>query len=200
VRPGLLVLAPLRVEALALRAGLPRATAVMRTGMGRERALAIVERARAVDAHAVVVSGVCGAVDPSLRAGDVVVATELRAPDGSVYACNGSETLARKLETAGLCVRTGTIASVEHIAGREARERLSGQAIAVDMESVWLSGAQGDGPFSVARVVVDTASRALLDPRTVMAAIRALFTLRRVGSALSDWARLLECNLPMETP
>jgi 4-hydroxy-3-methylbut-2-en-1-yl diphosphate reductase len=184
----LLVLAPLRAEAIALRAGLPRDAAVLRTGMGRERALAAVPRARAVTAGAVVVSGVCGAVDRRLEPGDVVVATELHGPDGAVEECTGATLLARALERRGIRVRTGPLASLPRIVGRDERRALAGDVVAVDMESAWLVGANADRPFAVARVVVDTADRRLRDPRTLVAGARALGALRRLAPGLVDWA------------
>jgi 4-hydroxy-3-methylbut-2-en-1-yl diphosphate reductase len=185
---SLLVLAPLLAEALALRAGLPRAATVMRTGMGPVKALAAVERARGVEAGAVVVAGVCGAVDPGLRPGDVVVATELHRPDGTVKICTGTSLLTRALERRGVCVYTGPIFSRPAITGPEERRTLAGSALAVDMESAWLSGANGDRPFAVARVVVDSTDRRLADPRTLLAGARALGTLRRMAPGLAEWA------------
>jgi 4-hydroxy-3-methylbut-2-enyl diphosphate reductase len=184
---SLLVLAPLRAEALALRAGLPREASVLRTGMGRDRALAAVERARALDPGAVVVSGVCGAVERGLEPGDVVVATELHGPDGEVKRCAGATLLARALERRGLRVRTGPLLSLPTITGREERRALRGSVLAVDMESAWLAGANGDRPFAVARVVVDTADRRLRDPRTLVAGARALGALRRAAPGLAHW-------------
>jgi 4-hydroxy-3-methylbut-2-enyl diphosphate reductase len=184
----LLVLAPLRAEALALRAGLPGGAVVLHTGMGAEHAPAAVQRSRAVAADAVVVAGVCGGVDPDLRPGDVIVASELHHPNGSVVRCAGAALLARALERRGLRVRTGPLASRPSITGRDERRRLRGVALGVDMESAWLSGANGDRPFAVARVVVDSAGRRLVDPRTLLAGARALDTLRRLGPGLVDWA------------
>jgi hypothetical protein len=48
------------------------------------------------------------------------------------------------------------------------------------MESFWLEEA------AVVRVVVDEAGRRLLHPRTLVAGVRALRALRRVGRALSS--------------
>lgn len=153
-----LVVAPLRIEALALGA--------RRIGMGR----------RELDLPAgSVVAGFCGAVDPSLRAGDVVVATEVRhGPDSRP----ADASVAGRLRAAGLSVRTGPIATVDRIAGP--RERAGVDALAVDMESYWLRDA------AVVRVVVDEAGRRLLHPRTLVAGLRALRALRRVGRVLAS--------------
>lgn len=122
----------------------------------------------------VVVTGTCGAVDPSLKAGDVVVATEVRYGDRTRPA---DPSIAAKLQ--GFRVRTGPIATVDRIAGPRERAAL-GDVLAVDMESFWVDGAP------VVRVVVDEADRRLLHPRTLVAGVRALRTLRRVGRALSS--------------
>ena len=72
---ALLVLAPLRIEQLAL--GEPAGASVMRTGMGPDRARIAAARALAHDARALAVAGLCAGVAPELRAGDVLCATEL---------------------------------------------------------------------------------------------------------------------------
>jgi 4-hydroxy-3-methylbut-2-enyl diphosphate reductase len=126
----------------------------------------------------IVVTGTCGAVDPTLRAGDVVVATEVRY-DGRSRPADAS--IAETLREHGLAVRTGPIVSVRRILRPSERAALGNSgALAVDMESFWLDDA------AVVRVVVDEAGRRLLHPRTLVAGIRALRTLRRVGRALSS--------------
>ncbi|MBI4171459.1 MAG: 4-hydroxy-3-methylbut-2-enyl diphosphate reductase, partial [Actinobacteria bacterium] len=185
----LLVLVPLRAEALALRSGLSRGTSVLRTGIGPRRAGVAVLRARAHPARALAVAGVCGAVDPRLAAGDVVVATELRDGNGSVRPLAGAAVLAKALRSRGLQVALGPLHSVDRVLGPEERNDLRRDgALAVDMESSWLAGADGDRPFAVTRVVVEPAGRGLLDPRTIVAGTRALATLRRAAPALEEWA------------
>src|SRR5207253_7528663 len=44
-------------------------------------------------------------------------------------------------------------------------------------------------PLAVLRVVVETAERELLDPRTAAAGVRALAALRRAAPALAEWAQ-----------
>ncbi len=179
----LLVLAPLAIEALAVRSGLP-GVKVSRTGMGR----------RAVelgDADAIGVAGLCGAVDPALRAGDVVLATELRSEDGKTVACPESSLLVEPLRRMGLSSTAGTLYTASRILGREERARLRDEGVlAVDMESAWLVEAAGDRPVAVLRVVVDSAERRLVSPRTVLAGIRGLWTLRRASAAFVEWAEL----------
>jgi 4-hydroxy-3-methylbut-2-enyl diphosphate reductase len=157
------VLAPLRVEAWAVRG--------IRTGMG--------VRTFAADVGAVVVAGLCGAVDPSLRPGDLVVASEVRG-DGEPVACDTS------IATA-LGARVGPVVSLDHVAG-PAERALLGDALAVDMESYWLARHAGDRPVAVVRAVVDSAGRRLLDPRTIPAGIAGLLALRRAAGVLAAWA------------
>ncbi len=165
------LLAPLRVEAWALRA--------RRTGMGVGEFSA--------DGSAVVIGGLCGAVDPSLRPGDLVVADEVRGP-GASFACAAAGELAAALEARGLAVRVGPIVSVESIAGPAERLALRASgALAVDMESYWLARAAGGRPVAVVRAVVDSAGRRLLDPRTLVAGSRGLRALRRAAPVLRAW-------------
>jgi 4-hydroxy-3-methylbut-2-enyl diphosphate reductase len=159
------VLAPLRVEAWALGA--------RRTGMGAHRFTA--------EGGAVVIAGLCGAVDASLRPGDLVVASEVRTEgEGAPVAC-----LTDLADALG--ARVGPIISLDHIAGPAERARL-GDALAVDMESYWLAQHAGDRPLAVVRAVVDRAGRHLLDPRTPAAGIAGLLALRRVASLLHEWS------------
>jgi 4-hydroxy-3-methylbut-2-enyl diphosphate reductase len=176
----LLVFAPLWIEALAVRSGLPAIT-VRRSGMGR----------REVDfgnADAIGVAGLCGAVDPSLRPGDVVLATELRSEDGKTIACPDSSLLAEPLRRMGLRATTGTLYTASKILGRDERLALREQGVtAVDMESAWIAEPARERPVAVLRVVVDTADRRLASPRTLAAGVRGLWTLRRASAAFVDW-------------
>ena len=179
----LVVIAPLLVEAVAVRSGLP-GIKVKRSGMGR----------RDIDfgdADAIGVAGLCGAVDPSLRAGDVVLATELRSEDGTTVPCPDSALLAEPLRRMGLKAMTGTLFTASKILGREERLELREQGfVAVDMESAWIAEEARNRPVAVLRVVVDTADRSLASPRTLAAGIRGLWTLRRASAAFVDWIDL----------
>jgi len=177
---NLLVVAPLRIEALAVRAGLP-GIKVRRSGMGRREV-------SFGDADAIGVAGLCGAVDPSLRAGDVVLATELRSEDGKTIPCPDSALLAEPLRRMGIRATTGTVYTASRILGREERLELRDAGIiAVDMESAWIAEAARERPVAVLRVVVDTADRRLLRPRTLASGIRGLWTLRRASAAFVEW-------------
>jgi 4-hydroxy-3-methylbut-2-enyl diphosphate reductase len=183
----LLVLAPLRLEAAALRSGRSDVV-VRRTGMGPARARTAAEIARRASVDAVAVAGLCGAVSPTLRPGDVVLASELREPGGAMRACSASATLAERLRGLGLRVTTGPIFCSERILGPAERAALRASgAVAVDMESAWLAEAARNRPFVVLRVVSDAVGRRLLDPRMLPAGIRALRSLRRSAPALAEW-------------
>jgi hypothetical protein len=85
--------------------------------------------------------------------------------------------IAEKLEH--LSPRLGPVVTVDRIAGPRERAAQQG-ALAVDMESFWVE------PRAVVRVVVDEAGRRLLHPMTLVAGVRALHALRRVGRALGS--------------
>ena len=123
-----------------------------------------------------VLVGTCGAVDPSLKAGDVVVATELRHGESTLPV---DASIADKL--GHLSPRLGPVVTVDRIAGpRERAAQQGAGALAVDMESFWVE------PSAVVRVVVDEAGRRLLHPMTLVAGVRALRALRQVGRALGS--------------
>ncbi len=181
---ALLVLTPLRVERAAL--GRTAGARVLRSGMGPSRARIAAARALAVDARAVAVVGVCAGIDPRLRPGDVVCATELRREGAARVEVPGSATLAAEVRRRGLRVHVGAVRSTDRLTGPA--ERNGSDALAVDMESAWLAEGAGERPLAVLRVVADAAGRRLYDPRMLVDGSRALLTLRRAGPALAAWA------------
>ena len=80
---GLVVVAALRTEYASLVGRVPGAT-VERCGMGPERVRRWLPRLAELDPDALVVAGVAGGLDPSLRPGDVVVASEVRDEHGRI--------------------------------------------------------------------------------------------------------------------
>ena len=185
---GLTVVAPLSVEARAVRAGAAWAH-VERVGMGPRRAT---RGARAVDNGPVLIAGFCGALDPDLEPGDVVLANELRGPTGTV-SCPDPAILAGVLRRGGMRVRVGPIASSQRLVVRDRRRALQRSgALAVDMESAWLAAATDGRPLITLRVVLDTHRRELHRPlRTVAGAAIAYRTLRRASALVENWARAL---------
>ncbi|HSP72730.1 MAG TPA: hypothetical protein VLN26_10195 [Gaiellaceae bacterium] len=162
------VVAPLRVEAWAVRG--------RRIGMGARTAPA--------GDGPLVIAGLCGAIDPALRPGDLVVAGELRG-DGEPLSCAADL-------AAALGARVGPIVSLDHVASRAEKLALRETgALAVDMESYWLARSAGDRPVAVVRAVVDRADRRLLDPRTIPAGIAGLRALRRAAPCLGQWSPVM---------
>jgi len=184
----LLVVTPLRFEHAAVRRALPGA-ALLRCGMGEARARAAVPVVARLGPAAVAVAGVCGALDDRLRAGDVVVASEVRGPEG-VVSCS-SERLAAALSAVGMRrVHVGPVRCIDHLVRGAERAALAGDgALAVEMESAWLAPAASGCPFAVLRVVLDTPRRGLTRPLAVACdGVVAWRALRRAAPALAIWA------------
>ena len=186
---GLLVMTPMLVELLAVRRGLPQA-AVVHSGVGAARSRAAALRAERVPAAAVAVAGFCGGVAAGLRAGDVVVANELREHE-RVVACE-SAALAAALATEGVeRVHAGPVACVDHVVRGPERDLLASEgAVAVDMESAWLLRAAAGRPFVVLRVVLDAPGPGPFGPAALAGAVAAWNALRRAAPALDVWAGL----------
>jgi 4-hydroxy-3-methylbut-2-enyl diphosphate reductase len=186
---ALTVLAPLSVEARAVRSGAAWAD-VHRIGMGPRRAA---RGARVADgADAVLIAGFCGALDSELEPGDVVLGSELRGPTGTTPLPDPS-VLAGVLRRGGLRVRVGPIASSQRLVVRERRRALQRTgALAVDMESAWLASATDAQPLVALRVVLDTHRNELHRPlRTIAGAAVAYRSLRRACALAENWARAL---------
>jgi 4-hydroxy-3-methylbut-2-enyl diphosphate reductase len=185
----LAVCAPLRIEARAARRGLASQGQVLRTGYGARRSAAAAQRLRAYDADAVAVTGTCGGLAAGLVPGDLIVATEVAGPDGTVVSCPSAPILAGQLRRAGLRVHEGRIATLASMfdAAEKAAAAAAG-AIAVDMESSYLLAGAAGRPAAVVRAVSDAADRPLLRPGVVTGGIAALRSLRLAGPALAAWA------------
>jgi 4-hydroxy-3-methylbut-2-en-1-yl diphosphate reductase len=187
----LVVVTALRAERWAMAGRLGDAAAV-RCGMGPRRVQAWLPALAELAPEAVVVAGVAGALDPGLRAGDVVVATEVRDLHGGVVPLPAAAPLVAELRRLGLRVHGGPIVSTDHIvAGDAERAALARSgALAVDMESAPVALAAGDVPLAVVRVIVDTPATPLARLATIAAGVKALRTLRKLAPALRAWADL----------
>jgi len=188
----LVVLAPMGMEARAVRARAHPEVEVRRTGIGRRRAERAA-RTTAAGPHAagIAIAGIAGGLAPSARPGDVVVASELVDGDGrTARPLPAAPLVAAALRRDGLTVHVGPVVSAERPVVGAAREQLArrSRALAVDMESAWLAAAAGDLPLAVVRTVADTGSHPLVHPETLRHTRRALASLRAVTPALERWA------------
>jgi 4-hydroxy-3-methylbut-2-en-1-yl diphosphate reductase len=179
------VFAPLRVERRALsRPG--SSLRVVRTGMGPVRAATAV--GAHADADAFAVAGVGGGLAGPGRPGDIVVASEVRGPAGTV-ACPSAPLLTGALRRLGLTVHTGPLYTSDRVVNGARRRQLAGTgAIAVDMESAPVAAAAGGRPFAAVRALVDTADHGLWTPGTLRRGMAALRNLRRAVPGLEQWA------------
>jgi 4-hydroxy-3-methylbut-2-enyl diphosphate reductase len=178
------VLTPMGIEARAVRGGAPWAR-VEKFGIGQAASL--------VEDHdgAVVIAGFAGALDERLEPGDIVLASELRGPDGTV-ACGDPAILAGVLRRAGLRVFVGPIFSSPRLVhGARRRELAATGALAVDMESAWLARAHGR-PVVTLRAVSDSHTQEIYRPLRIAAGVRAAYrSLRRASALLEEWAEVL---------
>ena len=164
----------------------PRVRVIV-SGMGADPAEAAARQAIAGGATAAISVGFCGALDTSLRRGDLVVPAQVRdAATGDAFACD-----------AGLAARAGAargtlVTTPQMVATPAERARLDG--LAVDMESAGTARACASAgvPFAVIRAVTDCAGDALPDMRGVIDAHGALHpwrALRRIAARPSDIRR-----------
>jgi 4-hydroxy-3-methylbut-2-enyl diphosphate reductase len=187
----LLVLAPMAIEARAIRAGAPWSR-VEKIGMGPRRARAAARLTHQPCGGTALIAGVCGALDPRLQPGDVVLASELRT-DTKTLPCPDPAILAGVLRRGGLRVHIGPIVSSSGLVFGERRRELAAEgALAVDMESAWLADHAGAQPLTTLRVVLDTPHYEIHRPaRAAVAARRAFRALREASSLLETWAQAL---------
>jgi 4-hydroxy-3-methylbut-2-enyl diphosphate reductase len=187
-QPDLVVCAPLRLEARAVRRGLGGQGQVVTAGYGPRRASAKAAALGQVPFGTMAIAGTGGGLTRDLVPGDVVVASEVS--DGrSVTACPSAPLLAGELRRAGLRVQVGPVATVDHLVRSAERDRLAaGGAILADMESAALASAAAGRPLAVVRAVSDTPDRPLLSPGALGGGLAALRSLRAAGPALARWA------------
>ncbi len=212
---GLLVFAPVRFEARAVRRGLREPSSrVRRTGIGAARAARAAlplaggdpgtpgeisrlagddprtrgkagEESNTAPFRVMIVMGTAAGVDPGLKPGDLVVATEVS--DGSdTVALPGADLLAAELRRAGLRARAGKLATVPHLVKSSQRAKLAAQGyLAADMETAALLGAVGGGrPRAVIRAVSDSG----FGPGMVIGGVAALRSLRLAAPVAERWA------------
>ena len=181
------VAAALGLEARALRRGAGLETSVVTVGMRAARAARVLPR----DGAPVVLAGVAGGLSTDVRAGDVVVSTEIHGPDGAVVRSPAAPLLAaalRKILPRSTKVHLGPTVTTDRVVHSKRRKALAAEGyLAVDMEASVL-GTLTDSPFATVRVVVDDASAGLVHPATVSRGRAALKTLTKLVPAIESWA------------
>lgn len=171
---SLLVLAALGWEAAVVRAALPHRrpdgsddVRILACGIGEERAAVALAEARPAPDRVVLV-GCAGALDPRLRAGDLVVADRIVEAGGEILACDAAlrQVMEAAARRAGLEATVGGVlgsATVVASVDEKRRAARSSGCIAVDMESVAVArySARRGIPSVVVRAVLDSADVAL---------------------------------------
>ena len=206
-RPGevggdLVIAAPMRLEARALRRGV-RAGRVVRTGMGPKRSRRAAAELAEDPAASLAVAGLCGALDSELAPGDVVVASSL-ALDGEApgRALESAPALVGLFAEQGVRAYAAPLVSTGGAVHGAERDRLARSgARGVDMESAWLAEAARGRPFAVARVVLDGPGFELYRPARVASLVLALRRLRQVAEVLELWGTGIpvHCPTPIES-
>lgn len=189
---NLLVLSALGIEAFMVRRGV-RSARVIHTGMGPEKSKRAAVRIATMPGGAVAVAGVCGALAPGLRPGDVTVATSVEGPGAETVRLD-AEPLVRALAELGIEAHAGPILSIERLVkdGRRREEFRSAGIMAIDMESAWLAAGAAGRPFAVLRVVSDSSNKEFFNPFGMLVqGTRAMRMLRKSGAALEIWASRL---------
>jgi 4-hydroxy-3-methylbut-2-enyl diphosphate reductase len=184
-KPGLLVLAPLRLEANAVRRGLTQpASRVLHTGMGATRARKSAGQGTPHPFGAMIVMGTAAGLSDDLSPGDLVVASEVTDGETTV-ALPGADLLAAELRRAGLPARAGRLITVQKLVKSAQRARLAADGyLAADMESAALLGAADGRPAAVIRAVSDAG----FGPGMVGGGIAALRSLRKAAPVAEKWA------------
>jgi len=186
---GLLVCAPLGLEARAVRRGLGAGGDVRQTGFGVRKSGRQAEELRAHDFGMLAVAGTGGGLTADLVPGDLVVGTEVSGPAGPV-GCPSAPLLAGELRRTGLRVHPGKIATAPWLvlSGKQ-RERLARDgALAADLESAVLLAAAAGRPAVVVRAVSASPRQPLLSPRAPSGGAAALRSLRLAAPVLAQWA------------
>ncbi len=189
---NLLICAPMRIEARAVRRGLRDSTGatgitgsaaeVLRTGYGSRRAADRAGELKTGSFGQLAIMGTAAGLTADLSPGDLVVGTEAGA-----VSCGSAPLLAGELRRAGLNAQTGRIATVDHLVRRAERPALAaGGYLAADLESAPLATAAGGRPAAVVRAVSDTPDRPVAG--IVSGGLAALRALRAAAPVVERWA------------
>ncbi len=158
---------------------------IQATGMGGPSAAIILTELIALGARRAIRVGTCGALDPGLELGGLVVARESICADGTSRALGAGErvsadaALTDALIAGAPAARAGTIVSVDLFYERR-RERQSHPALAVEMEAAALFavGAAAEVPVACVLCVSDTfgenGARRRIDDDSLLTAAEAM--------------------------
>jgi hypothetical protein len=180
---AVLLLAPLRIEALAARIGVRGRSGVRveRVGMGRARSAGSCDRLRRSTpaSTAIGVVGFAGGLGRDDKAGDVIVGTEVHSAgtEPVVLDADLAESLTAALSSGLLRtrVRSGPLLCTDALVGRSEREALgSTGCLACEMESSSLLPLASSHCFAIARVVVDHPGDELWSLHTLTGGVSAL--------------------------
>ena len=158
-------------------------------GMGGARAATAARKLVDAGAAALMSFGFAGGLDPSLRAGSVVLPREVISSDGARFLTSAGWCGELRLAILGRPVADGKLLTASQPIDRvedKARAFRETGAVAVDMESLGIAevAAVHSLPFAVIRVIVDTAIDVL--PRAVMAASQGgRLSMRRLVGGLA---------------
>ena len=189
-KPGLLVLAPLRLEANAVRRGLTNpASRVVHAGMGATRARKSAGKSQPHPFGAMIVMGTAAGLSADLGPGDLVVASEVTDGETTV-ALPGADLLAAELRRAGLTARAGRLITVQKLVKSAERVRLAADGyLAADMETAALLDAANGRPMAVIRAVSDAGfGPGMASSGLIRGGIAALRSLRKAAPVAEKWA------------
>ncbi len=157
-----------------------RLLTIQATGMGGPSAAIVLEELLALGARRAVRVGTCGALDPSLALGELVIAREAICADGASRALGAGERVAADaaltdaLIGSAAAARVGAVVSVDLFYERDGvRGAGSEDALAVEMEAATLFaiGAAARVPVACVLAVTDTfapdGARARIDERAL---------------------------------
>ncbi|MGI8411144.1 MAG: purine-nucleoside phosphorylase [Solirubrobacteraceae bacterium] len=161
---------------------------IQSTGMGGPSAAIVIAELAQLGARRLVRVGTCGALDPSLELGDLVIATESIVADGTSRALGASErapagpVLLAALAAAGeLTTRSGAVVSTDlFYDGADGREQdwIAAGALAVEMETATLFTLAARRGLSAGSVLVVSdvvlPNRVRIDPETLAKAERQM--------------------------
>jgi purine-nucleoside phosphorylase len=158
---------------------------IQATGMGGPSAAIVLSELIALGARRVIRIGTCGALDPSLGLGELVVANDAICADGTSRALGAGERVAADVSLTSALLenapraRVGTIVSVDLFYGGR-KQRDAHQALAVEMEAAALFalGAAAQVPVACVLAVSDTfqpdGARNRIDDHALMAAAETM--------------------------